>query len=191
MEDNEQKRFWNFAGPRMRQLRVQIAPIVRNSEDVDDVVQEAMLRALEAWLRAASGDSSVRVPLDGANIGAWLYVIARNVIALGSRYESRRSLIATDEALTATLHPYHWSGSEAATASKLPNELVAVLEDLSPEHREVIVRTASGESYADIATATGVPIGTVMSRVHRARRHCRSILESFGYSGDGTLRATA
>jgi RNA polymerase sigma-70 factor (ECF subfamily) len=55
---------------------------------------------------------------------------------------------------------------------------------LSPQHREIIVLVALEEmSYRDVAEILGVPQGTVMSRLSRAREHLRQMLEARGYSG--------
>ena len=60
--------------------------------------------------------------------------------------------------------------------------VTAALDRLAPQHREVIVLVSLEEmSYRDVAEILGVPLGTVMSRLSRAREHLRSILEDRGH----------
>ena len=62
--------------------------------------------------------------------------------------------------------------------------VTAALDRLSAQHREVIVLVALEEmSYRDVAEILGVPLGTVMSRLSRAREHLRQMLEERGHTG--------
>ena len=61
--------------------------------------------------------------------------------------------------------------------------MTQALDRLSPQHREVIVLVALEEmSYRDVAEILGVPLGTAMSRLSRAREHLRRILEDRGHT---------
>ena len=58
------------------------------------------------------------------------------------------------------------------------------LDRLSPQHREVIVLVGLEEmSYRDVSEILGVPVGTIMSRLSRAREHMRQLLEERGHTG--------
>jgi RNA polymerase sigma-70 factor (ECF subfamily) len=116
----------------------------------DDLTQETYLRAIPA-LRRFRGDSSVRT---------WLLTIARRVCAHEIRSRQRaRHAAASLTAMT---------GAEPDTS--LRTELTEMLAALDPDRRTAFVLTqVLGCSYAEAATICGCPVGTIRSRVARAR----------------------
>jgi RNA polymerase sigma-70 factor, ECF subfamily len=133
--------------------------IVRNDHDAQDIVQEAYLRAL----RFARG-------YRGGDARAWILAIVRNTAFTWlKRNRGADSPAEFDENLHAT--DAEDAGLEADAVRKADGEAIrAALEELSDEFREVVVmRDIEGLSYKEIADAAGVPIGTVMSRLARAR----------------------
>lgn len=166
--------------PVLPKLRRQLYGFVR-ADDVDDVMQATLLRALDAWQRAAAGDPAVRVPRDGVGVKAWLYTIARNEYALAYRRSQRRRFLASDEEIAAAMHPTldaEQSGHRLPGQGNPDDALTAAMESLPQEHRDVLMHRAEGESYLEIASALGLPIGTVMSRLNRARTKIQSILSA-------------
>jgi RNA polymerase sigma-70 factor (ECF subfamily) len=135
--------------------------LMRDPHDAEDAVQDACLRALRYFDTFRGGDAR-----------AWLLAIVRNR-CLSLRDERRgrgdRSAVVFDE----TLHSDE-SGAESADAATLRMATREALDDalrrLPEEFREVIVlRELQEMSYREISEITGVPIGTVMSRLSRAR----------------------
>jgi RNA polymerase sigma factor (sigma-70 family) len=134
-----------------------------SSADAEDVVQEAFLRAFRAF------DT-----LRGTDVKAWLLAIVRNCHATALRQQLRRAALplpAEDEepvgegAIAATPGPE--SASLAADDRRTLDRLIAALPE---EHREVLLlREVEDLSYREIAAVAGIPIGTVMSRLARAR----------------------
>ena len=122
---------------------------VGSGTDVADLVQETYLRALRA-LPSFEGRCDGRV---------WLLSIARRVCADAIRAaQRRRSLDAV------------WRKEQAASDPAESVVIAALVQRLAPERREAFVLTQIvGLPYADAATVCGVPIGTVRSRVARAR----------------------
>ncbi|MBV8341399.1 MAG: sigma-70 family RNA polymerase sigma factor [Gammaproteobacteria bacterium] len=139
--------------------------LTRSGEDADDLVQEAFLRAF----RAFDG-------LRGSDAKAWLFSIVRNCHVTAMREQQRRSFVRLSEEGEETQRA---PGAPPATATDpqsatLEHEAQCTLEgligSLAPEHREVLVlREMEEMSYREIAAVTRVPIGTVMSRLARAR----------------------
>jgi RNA polymerase sigma factor (sigma-70 family) len=136
-----------------------------NATDAEDVVQEACLRALKA--------------LDGAfveNPRAWLLAIVRNTTFTWLAKNRPHALVLAggeEEARAQQIDP-HELGSptpEDALIAKADRESVtAAIEALPLVFKETLVmREINGLSYREIAEATGAPIGTVMSRLARAR----------------------
>ncbi len=140
--------------------------LVRDEHDAQDVVQEACLRALRHF-ETLRGDGR-----------AWLLAIVRNCARTWHR--GRRLAPPTTE-FDEELHSGEAAGTPAdarLARGEARETLRQALELLAPEFREVIVlRELSGLSYQEIAEATGSPIGTVMSRLARARQ---KLLEALG-----------
>ena len=144
--------------------------LMRNAEDAEDVVQQAYLRAFEAY-------DSFR----GLSAKAWLLAIVRNVCF--SRLRRSATAGDTDE-FDERLHSPEptFEDPESRALSEADSRLLtAALEALPEEFREAIVMRELEElSYKEIAAATGVPIGTVMSRLARGRERLRSELLAAG-----------
>jgi|SRR5215217_933186 len=134
--------------------------LTRNEHDAQDVVQEAYLRALRFFGGFHGGDAR-----------AWLLTIVRNTCYTWLRRNRSPQLSYDfDEAVLAKESPV--LDPEAAHVLKAQTQLVnEAIEQLPIEFREVVVlRELEELSYKEIAGVTGIPIGTVMSRLARARK---------------------
>jgi RNA polymerase sigma-70 factor, ECF subfamily len=141
--------------------------LLRNEHDAQDVVQDAVLRALRYFDGFRDGDAR-----------AWLLAIVRNCCHTWHRRNraDRVTIGYADAEGAPQLH-----GSDDADALAIQSSERAVIDralaELPLEFREVIVlRELQDLSYKEISTVTGVPIGTVMSRLARARRRLASSL---------------
>ena len=169
MEPNQLERFEAIVLPHMDAAYTLARYLARNDHDAQDVVQEAYLRALKYFdgFRGAAGGES----------RSWLLAIVRNT-AYTWRHQHRADARATefDEELhsetVAHLNPETALLGEAQRAS-----LRHAIDGLRPEFREVIVlRELEGLSYKEISDVAGVPVGTVMSRLARARKRLQETL---------------
>lgn len=139
--------------------------LTRDPQLAEDVVQEALLRAWKAPRILQQDESSAR---------AWLFTVVRNLV-----FDERRSARARRERPTDEL-------PESATGDQMDSVLDSwlvtdALAQLSVDHRTVIVHAYCGRrSVADMATALGVPPGTVKSRMHYALRALRLALQERG-----------
>ncbi len=142
--------------------------LVRDDHDAQDVVQEAYLRAL----KFAGG-------FRGGDPRAWILAIVRNTAFTWlKRNRGSDSPTEFDEQMHGG--STEDSGLEAEAVRKADSAMIrAALDELADEFREVIVmRDIEGLSYKEIADAADVPIGTVMSRLARARgKLARSLQE--------------
>ena len=144
----------------------------RSAHDAEDVLQETFVGAYRG-LRKFNAQSSVRT---------WLHrILTRQAARMWHRTRRRREAhsLESDEAQEA--RPYH-APPPADKAVRVDQrlDLAEVLEMLDEDHRQVIVfRELEQMSYAQIAQALDVPIGTVESRLHRARKQLRSKLGAY------------
>lgn len=138
--------------------------LTRRAEDADDVVQEAYLRAFTFFDGFRGGDGR-----------AWLFTIVRNTCYTWLRKNHGQELMTEfDE----TLHSEPAESPETQQLRRADSEMVREsLNKLPAEFREVLVlREMEGLSYKEIAGITGIAIGTVMSRLSRARRRLHECL---------------
>jgi RNA polymerase sigma-70 factor (ECF subfamily) len=140
--------------------------LTRNEQDAEDVVQEAYLRAFRFFASFRGGDAR-----------AWLLKIVRNTFytwlhanrPLQDATEFDENLFSPD---SRALNP-----EEVVLQNDSGSLVREALEKLAPNYREVLVlRELEGMSYIEIADITGMPLGTVMSSLSRARGHLRQAL---------------
>jgi RNA polymerase sigma factor (sigma-70 family) len=141
--------------------------LTRNEADAEDVVQDACVRAMRFFSSLRDDDAR-----------AWLFTIVRN--AWYSRV-SRKANVAEGTRLNDGQD--EWPDNALDPEERLLQQhtialVRASLEQLPVDFREVIVlREIEGLSYKEIAEVAGVPVGTVMSRLARARERLQTILK--------------
>jgi RNA polymerase sigma-70 factor, ECF subfamily len=137
--------------------------MTRNREDAEDVAQDALVRAFAAFHTFRGGDMK-----------PWLLTIVRNTCMTWLKRNRTESLPLDDQ--LPPVDPAQ-DPEERLLASADRAQVRSALEKLPPEFREAIVlREMEDLSYKEIAEVAGVPIGTVMSRLARARDAMRRIL---------------
>ena len=164
---------------RYEQRIVSLAATLVGPGEAEDVAQEVFVRVYRA-LPTFRGESTFRT---------WLYRIAMNV---GRSYRShwwRREAVWGDSGAdeTSAFDPEDSADFEAMwlTRDTIERALGMLPEELRVA---VVLRDLHGLDYREIAETTGVPMGTVESRIFRARRRLRRVLESATQSGTRGLR---
>lgn len=154
--------------------------MTRNSADAEDLVQETFLKAYRSF----------RTYEEGSNLRAWLYRILTNTFINTYRAKQRRPM-ETDLDDVEDLYLYRRLGSmETALAARsaedtmfelfTDDEVKTALEDLPENFRlPVLLADVEGFSYKEIAEMLEIPIGTVMSRLHRGRKAMQKALFEF------------
>lgn len=141
--------------------------LCRNPSDAEDLVQEAVLRAWRFWPTFEQG----------TNLGAWLSRILKHCFVDG-HHRRRREHDVLVRAWREGLGP---NSRELSTDERaISDEVAASLCALPAEYRSVVELVALEDcSYREAADRLGCPVGTVMSRLHRARRNLQSELGGF------------
>ena len=136
-----------------------------NEADAQDLVQDVLLRVR----------TGLRTYRPGSMEG-WLSRITTNAFLDDLRRRRRRPVEALPDDPDRVV-PASPAVDEAVAATTLPEDIQAALTRLAPEFRAAVVLSdVVGLSYADIAEALGVPLGTVRSRIHRGRSMLREEL---------------
>jgi len=171
---NEQSRrihFENQMLPLMPEAYNLARWIMKNEFDARDVVQDAYLKAFR-YFESFHGDSG----------RAWLLRIVRNVCydALRAR-DSQRNIVSLDEETAAEVPDSKPGPNVLAIQNSTKLRIREALEALPLEFKTVIIlREFDGLSYKEISDIAGVPVGTVMSRLSRARRQLAALLQEEG-----------
>jgi RNA polymerase sigma-70 factor (ECF subfamily) len=177
----DQATFSDQATPFMASLYTAALRMTRNPSDAEDLVQETYLKAY----RAFGGFK------EGTNLKAWLYKILTNTFINSYRSRKRRPE-QTDLDEVEDLYLYRrLGGLEAVAASRSAEEEVldhftdddvkAAVEALPEQFRmAVLLADVEGFSYKEIAEILDIPIGTVMSRLHRGRKALQKVLHDVG-----------
>jgi len=156
-------------------LRAFAISLSGNIDRADDLVQETLLRAI------ANIDSFQ----PGANMSAWMFTILRNLFR--SEYRKRRREVEdTDGSYAESLK------SHPEQASRLEfQEFRTALSKLPPDQREALILVgASGFSYEEAASICGCAVGTIKSRVNRARTRLADLLSIEGSEDFGPDQST-
>jgi RNA polymerase sigma factor (sigma-70 family) len=166
-DEQNRARFESLLLPLMSEAFNLARWLMRNQEDAEDMVQESYLRAFRFFASFH----------EGANIRAWFLRIVRNTCytALGARDTKQKQVPLDSEAEeiedSSPLPPANLA--KKATISAVREAIAA----LSIDYREVVVlRDLEGLSYKEISEVSGVPIGTVMSRLARGRHQLHLML---------------
>ncbi len=176
----DQARFAEETEPYMGSLYSAALRMTRNRADAEDLVQET-------YLKAYRGYGSFQA---GTNLKAWLYRILTNTYINAYRSKMRHPEETDLEDVEEFYLFRHLGGLEAAEAGRsaedevldrfTDDEVKDAIESLPENFRiAVLLADVEGFSYKEIAEITGVPIGTVMSRLHRGRRALQKALHDF------------
>lgn len=168
--DSASARFERWVLPEVEVMLRVARSITRDPHDAEDLVQDTMLRAYRSIDR-----------FDGRHPRAWLLTILRN--AEINRHRRQRPSLLT--AAQQDLPDPAADGGATAESAYVDLTFEAAVDDafehLSADFREVIeLVDIGGLTYAEAARVAGIPEGTVMSRLHRARGRVRERLERHG-----------
>ena len=167
---DEKKRFQEEALPLLDPLYSGALRMTRNAADAEDLVQETMLRAYRAFDRFEAG----------TNLKAWLFRIMTNAYINTYRKKQREPQKVSQDDLEEfdlyqelKLHDPEYSRSaETVVLDQLvDSDIIQALDELPEQFRlAVLLSDVQDFSYAEMAEIMDVPIGTVMSRLHRGRK---------------------
>ena len=163
-----------------------------NPSDAEDLVQETFLRAFR----------SLHQFKEGTNLRAWLFRIMTNAFINEYRKRSRRPSNSSlddiedfylyDHLIDSGIQPVDERPEEIVLGRMTADDVIGALDELSDDFRQVVLLAdVEGFSYREIAEILDIPVGTVMSRLYRARRKLQKGLYEFavdsGYVREGSL----
>jgi RNA polymerase sigma-70 factor (ECF subfamily) len=150
--------------PLIPTLRRYARGLLRDVEAADDTVQDCLEKVVANWHRRRNDDPRT-----------WMFAILHNLAINRLRQKTRRGYAVPIEDMPEA------TNATAATQEETiyGKEVLLAIERLPPDHRSVILLISVEDlSYAEAARVLGIPAGTVMSRLSRAREQLRAILKS-------------
>ena len=166
----DKKRFQRDALPLLDPLYAGALRMTRNPADAEDLVQETMMRAYRSFDRFE----------EGTNLKAWLFRIMTNAYINTYRKKQREPLkVSHDEIEDFDLyrelkqHDPQWDATpeNIVLSNLVDSDIIEAIDDLPEQFRlAVVLSDVEGFSYAEMAEIMDVPLGTVMSRLHRGRK---------------------
>jgi RNA polymerase sigma-70 factor (ECF subfamily) len=168
-------RFADEALPHLGHLRTAAAAMTRNPHDAEDLVQETYTKAYASFQQFR----------EGTNARAWLLRILTNTFISGYRRRQREPVRVSIAGAEDGQRTRDWAGRGLASRSaeemaldRLPDSsVIAALKELPQNFRTTVyLADLEGFSYREVADMMRCPVGTVMSRLHRARGQLRGML---------------
>ena len=147
--------------------------LARRQDEAEEIVQEVYVRAMRPKTMERFYDTAKQ---GGGGMRAWLFAIAHNVFYSRIKKQKRQPVQVEEffneshEEPPPDEPPPQWDG-EPIDWEQVDEKLKNAIAELKPEYREVLLMWGvEGLKYREIASILDVPIGTVMSRLHRARK---------------------
>lgn len=170
ISEKDRERFERDTAPLLDSLYAAALRMTRNPADAEDLLQETMMRAYRAFDRFE----------EGTNLKAWLFRIMTNAyINIYRKRQREPQQVSQDEIEDFDLYrelkshdPQYEATPENIVLDRLLDaDIVSAIEDLPEQFRlAVILSDVEGFTYAEMAEIMDVPMGTVMSRLHRGRK---------------------
>lgn len=170
LTEDERQRFQADALPMLDSLYGAALRMTRNPQDAEDLVQETMMRAYRAFGRFEAG----------TNLKAWLFRILTNAYINSYRKRQREpQKVSSDEVEEFDLYrelknhdsQFDSTPESIVLDSLVDSDIIEAIDDLPEQFRlAVVLSDIEGFSYAEMAQIMDVPMGTVMSRLHRGRK---------------------
>ncbi len=183
--ENRSSTFEQEALPHLDSLYSFALRLSGDSIQAEDLVQETMLKAYRSWHQYQSG----------TNVRAWLFTILRNnfVGVYRRRKHEKHSVEVKEIEATTVFDEVQEIDPEGRFFDGLvDDEVIRAIRALPIEYRDTLVlRDLEGLTYAEIAQVTGVPVGTVRSRLFRARQALQRQLYDYAVEMGYTQRRVA
>lgn len=149
--------------PMIPALRRYARGLVRDVETADDIVQDCLEKIVGNWHRRRNDDPR-----------SWMFAILHNLAVNKIRQMQRRGKNVPIEDVPAT----NDTGAPTQEQTVFSHDVIAAIERLPHDQRSILLLISVEDlTYAEAAEVLGVPIGTVMSRLSRAREQLRILLE--------------
>lgn len=154
------RQFSHMVNKHTSELRKFAMKYTNNHHDAKDLMQDTMLKALKYYEQFE----------EGTNIRGWLFTIMRNTFINNFRRDTRTNRLMSQETDTDALQPALIFMDNSSENKIVREDITKALKNLSQHHSIAFIRFFEGYKYREIASELDIPIGTVKTRIHEARR---------------------
>ena len=152
--------------PHLNQFAIKFT---KNVEDADDLVQDTLMKAMRY----------AQMYKEGTNLKGWLYTIMRNTFINNYRSVSKRQAIVTTSEDLNSVQLSVSASKNLAENKFIQKDINAAMSALSPEYYTPFIKYFEGFKYHEIAEELNIPIGTVKTRIHIARKMLKTNLKMY------------
>ena len=152
-------------------LRGYALHFTRDNEDANDLVQDTMLKAVSYQRRFK----------EGTNLKGWLYTIMKNTFINNYRRFVKTSGLVSQSDEISNAHLLHSAATNAGERKFIMEDIKGAMADLSDEYYVPFSMYYEGYKYHEISDHLQIPIGTVKTRIHVARRTMKKALKAYKY----------
>lgn len=152
--------------PHLNQFAIKFT---KNVEDADDLVQDTLMKAMRY----------AQMYKEGTNLKGWLYTIMRNTFINNYRSVSKRQAIVTTSEDLNSVQLSISASKNLAENKFIQKDINAAMSALSPEYYIPFIKYFEGFKYHEIAEELNIPIGTVKTRIHIARKMLKANLKMY------------
>jgi len=152
--------------PHLNQFAIKFT---KNVEDADDLVQDTLMKAMRY----------AQMYKEGTNLKGWLYTIMRNTFINNYRSVSKRQAIVTTSEDLNSVQLSISASNNLAENKFIQKDINAAMSALSPEYYIPFIKYFEGFKYHEIAEELNIPIGTVKTRIHVARKMLKANLKMY------------
>ncbi|HLT42145.1 MAG TPA: RNA polymerase sigma factor [Sphingobacteriaceae bacterium] len=155
-------------------LRMYALRFTRNSEDANDLVQDTMLKAITYYDKFKAG----------TNLKGWLYTIMKNTFINNYRRNTKANSVITQTDEISSSNLFFSSTKNKGENIFVMDDIQDALTNLQEDYYRPFSMYFEGYKYHEIADHLEIPIGTVKTRIHVARKSLKKTLKSYGVKVD-------
>lgn len=155
-------------------LRMYALRFTRNSEDANDLVQDTMLKAITYYDKFKAG----------TNLKGWLYTIMKNTFINNYRRNTKANSVITQTEEISSSNLFFSSTKNKGENIFVMDDIQDALTNLQEDYYRPFSMYFEGYKYHEIADHLEIPIGTVKTRIHVARKSLKKTLKSYGVKVD-------
>mgnify|MGYP002346971959 CR=1 FL=1 len=164
-----QPEFNNLVLRQSGSLRTYALHFTHDSEDADDLVQDTLLKAITYYNKFA----------EGTNLKGWLYTIMKNTFINNYRRITKINTLVTKSDEISSANLFFSSTVNLGEGKFILNDIQNALGSLTDDYRVPFMMYFEGHKYHEIADYLKIPIGTVKTRIHVARKLLKAQLKSY------------
>lgn len=150
-------------------LRMYALHFTHDADDADDLVQDTLLKAITYYNKFA----------EGTNLKGWLYTIMKNTFINNYRRITKINSLVTKSDEISSANLFYSSTANVAEGKFILDDIKAALRSLADEYKIPFTMYFEGFKYHEIADYLAIPIGTVKTRIHVARKLLKSQLKDY------------